>query len=176
MQAGAATADAPQFAENAALGSDVDDYFAYNGGIALSYLGWDIAASFAVVEEPLCLLFTATAVFPPGLCASSNEGDSFNIGVGYSTGPWQLTLSYFVGQEEGLRDFPGLGNQGDEKSRFGRTRRELSDRSWTEYQSRRPSAPRSTTISPGRAATTTASRSSGAFTPDSNCGLRAEFC
>ncbi len=118
LQAGAATADAPQFAENAALGSDVDDYFAYNGGIALSYLGWDIAASFAVVEEPLCLLFTATAVFPPGLCASSNEGDSFNIGVGYSTGPWQLTLSYFVGQEEGLRDFPGLGNQGDEKSRF----------------------------------------------------------
>jgi len=118
LQGGLATANAPNFAENAALESDVDDYFAYNGGIAVSYLGWDVAASFAVVDEPLCLGFTATAVFPPGLCASSNEGKSFNIGAGYSTGPWHITLSYFRGQEEGLRDFPGLGNSGDEESEF----------------------------------------------------------
>ena len=107
-QGGLGWAHAPNNADSAAFGTDVGDYVAYNGGIALSYLGWDVAASFAVVAEPLCLLYVATAA----ICGSSNEGSSFNIGAGYSTGPWQFTLSYFRGAEDGIRDLPGLGHVG----------------------------------------------------------------
>ena len=117
VQAGIATADAANLAESVGF----DDPFAYNGGVAVSFSGFTVAASFAVVDEPLafgCIaasaagtvtLGTFTAIDPAvaASCAESNEGDSFNIGVGYSTGPWDFSLSYFTGQEESLLSIPG---------------------------------------------------------------------
>ena len=102
VQAGIATADASNQADNAGL----DDPFAYNGGLAVSYAGFTVAASFAVIDDELGLSCMGVAV-GMATCASSNEGDSFNIGVGYSTGPWDFSLTYFTGEEEGLTAIPG---------------------------------------------------------------------
>ena len=94
----------------------------------MSFSGFTVAASFAVVDEPLafeCTGATASATasrltgvlgttlvvdFTPAAgtaCLTSNEGESFNIGVGYSTGPWDFSISYFTGQEEGAVASPG---------------------------------------------------------------------
>jgi outer membrane protein OmpU len=108
VQAGIATADASNQADNAGL----DDPFAYNGGLAVSYAGFRAAASFAVIDEPLGLACTGMAV-GTATCPGSNEGDSFNIGVGYSTGPWGFSLTYLTGREEGLTAVPG-----DEENSF----------------------------------------------------------
>jgi outer membrane protein OmpU len=118
VQAGIATADASNQADNAGL----DDPFAYNGGLAVSYAGFKVAASFAVIDEALGLSCGTAEeaegeeeqVYPIGtaFCEGSNEGGSFNIGVGYSTGPWGFSLTYFRGEEEGLTAIPG----GDENS------------------------------------------------------------
>ena len=78
----------------------------------MNYAGFTVAGSFAVVEEPLGFLCSGTAV-GTAVCASSNEGEAFNIGVGYKTGPWDFSLTYFNGQEEGLTAVPG-----DEENEF----------------------------------------------------------
>ena len=108
VQAGIATADASNEADSAGL----DDPFAYNGGLAVSYAGFRAAASFAVIDEPLGLACTGMAV-GTATCPGSNEGDSFNIGVGYSTGPWGFSLTYLTGREEGL-----TAVRGDEENSF----------------------------------------------------------
>ena len=46
-------------------------------------------------------------------CESSNEGESFSIGVAYETGPWGVSATYFNGEEEGL-----IANAGDEDNEF----------------------------------------------------------
>ena len=112
VQAGIATADASNEADSAGL----DDPFAYNGGLAVSYAGFRVAASFAVIDDPLglsCSTATAGAAVGTVNCPGSNEGDSFNIGVGYSTGPWGFSLTYLTGREEGLTAVPG-----DEENSF----------------------------------------------------------
>ena len=82
VQAGIATADAANLAESVGF----DDPFAYNGGVAVSFSGFTVAASFAVVDEPLafgCIaasaagtvtLGTFTAIDPAvaASCAESN--------------------------------------------------------------------------------------------------------
>ncbi len=97
LQAGIATADASNQADNAGL----DDPFAYNGGLAVSYAGFTAAASFAVVDEPLGFLCTGVTI-ATAFCLATNEGESFNVGLGYSTGPWDFSISYFGGEEEGF--------------------------------------------------------------------------
>ena len=139
VQAGVASANASDQADAAGF----DDPLAYNGGIAVSFSGFTIAGSFAVVDEPLAFgcsgasaAGTATiATGPKGMgrvgdddrdgvvkiftpaaataCLSSNEGESFNVGIGYSTGPWDFSLGYFNGREEGLVAIPG-----DEENTF----------------------------------------------------------
>jgi len=113
VQAGLATATASNQADNSGL----DDPFAYNGGIAVSYSGFTVAGSFAVVDEPLGLLCSGTAV-GVAACASSNEGESFNVGIGYSTGPWDFSLTYFQGEEEGFTAASPFGAGGDDENTF----------------------------------------------------------
>ena len=103
VQAGVATAQASNQADDAP--SIGDDPFAYNGGVAVNFSGFTVAASFAVVDDPLGFLCSGTGT--SATCASSNEGESFNIGVGYSTGPWDFSLTYFTGEEEGFTAVSG---------------------------------------------------------------------
>jgi hypothetical protein len=104
VQAGLATAQASNQADNAPeIG---DDPFAYNAGIAVSFSGFTVAGSFAVVDDPLGFLCSGVSV-GTATCASSNEGEAFNVGIGYSTGPWDFSLTYFQGEEEGFTAISG---------------------------------------------------------------------
>ncbi len=115
VQAGLAFAEASNQAKNAV---DIgDDPFAYNGGIAVSYSGFTVAGSFAVVDEPLGFLCSCVSV-GTAACASSNEGEAFNVGIGYSTGPWDFSLTYFNGQEEGFTAASAAGAGGDDENEF----------------------------------------------------------
>lgn len=82
------------FAENhdPADAAALDDPFLWNGGVKVAWGGFSMAAEFAVVEEPMCLFNAA--------CAYSNEGTAYNIGLGYNTGPWGFSVTYFRGEEE----------------------------------------------------------------------------
>ena len=68
----------------------------------------------AVIDEGLALGCTA---FPSSTtaaaCTQSNEGQSYEVGVGYETGPWGFSASFFQGEEEGL-----IANAGDEENTF----------------------------------------------------------
>lgn len=108
VQAGLATANGSNQSDNAGF----DDPFAYNGGLAVSFSGFTVAASFAVITDGLAFQCTGTNLGTAS-CLESNEGDSFNIGVGYSTGPWDFSLSYFTGTEESL-----LSQSGDDENTF----------------------------------------------------------
>ncbi len=105
VQAGVGFADKPDVlgAPNIPGLFEVEDFFTYQGGIAFSYQGFSVAASFAVIEDPLAL--------NTGL--SSNEGSSFVVGVAYETGPWGISATYFHGEEEAIIAFPG-----DEENTF----------------------------------------------------------
>jgi len=103
VQAGIATADAPTYADN----NGFDNFLSYNGGVSLSYQGFTIAGSFARVDEGRALGCTA------GGCTGSTEGTSYNAGIGYSTGPWGFSATYFNGQQEG-----SLANTNDAENQF----------------------------------------------------------
>ena len=93
VTAGVAGASAHTGAEAAGF----DDYLSFNGGLALSAGGFSVAGSFAVVDEGQSQ--AANTV--------STEGRSFNTGIGYSTGPWGFSLTYFNGQVDGPIVTPG---------------------------------------------------------------------
>ncbi len=126
VQTGLGGSTAPDIADSLAAPNDFDDYFMYQGGLALSYQGFSIAGSFAVVDEGMAFLCADTVSAKVGsagvklavaaaaaTCESSNEGESFSIGVAYETGPWGVSATYFNGQEEGL-----IANNGDEENEF----------------------------------------------------------
>jgi hypothetical protein len=114
VQAGVATASAPAIAQaptsKGGTGS-FDDYLAYNGGVLVSFQGFTVAGSFAKISEGLALSCTSNG--SSSVCASSNEGRSYEVGAGYETGPWGFSASYFNGKEEGL-----FANAGDEENEF----------------------------------------------------------
>ncbi len=130
VQGGIGFADAPDVAESVGF----DDYFMYQGGIAFSYQGFSIAGGFAVVDEALafrCTAATAATTLTLGTtagsiaftvpaaaaaCTSSNEGDSFHVGIAYETGPWGISATYFQGEEEGIT--AAAGQPGDEENTF----------------------------------------------------------
>jgi len=115
-QAGIGVADAPNVVDQGTTQASFNDkYLAYNGGLSLSYQGFTAAGSFAVVDQGLafnCAL-GGGGLASSGACTASNEGESYNFGVGYNTGPWAVSATYFNGQEEGL-----IANPGDEENEF----------------------------------------------------------
>ncbi len=126
VQTGIGTSDVPSVAETAGF----DDPLLWQGGLAFSYQGFSVAGGFAVVEDGIaddCAAASAavaqvgagttiSALFVPAAaatCPGSNEGNSFVVGVAYETGPWGVSATYFVGEEEGVR-----ANPGDEENEF----------------------------------------------------------
>ena len=103
LQAGLATASVPGNAEAAGF----DDYFAYNGGVLISYQGFTIAGSFAFIDEGLALGCAGT------VCPQSNEGQAYEVGIGYETGPWGFSASFLQGEEDAI-----IANAGDEENTF----------------------------------------------------------
>jgi hypothetical protein len=104
-QAGYALSTASTVASNA----NVDDYSAFNGGLAVSYQGLSAAASFAIVADGLAFSCTSsgggtftTITSGATVCYQDSEGTAFSAGVGYSTGPYGVSVAYFQSENEGF--------------------------------------------------------------------------
>ncbi len=103
VQAGIATANAPNYASN----NGFDDFLSYNGGISVSFQGFTVAGSFARIDEGRALGCTASG------CTASTQGTSYSAGIGYSTGPWGFSATYFNGKSEAT-----LANASDAENEF----------------------------------------------------------
>mgnify|MGYP001426017387 CR=1 FL=1 len=94
-----AGANAPSAVEAAGY----DDYLAFTGGVGVGVGGISVAANFAKVAEGHAQAGNT----------QSSEGTAFNIGAGYSTGPFGFSITYFHGQEEGI-----VANAGDVENEY----------------------------------------------------------
>jgi len=64
-------------------GSTTDDPEAYAFGLNVGIGGFEVGAAYAKNEN-----------------GSSGDGEGYNLGVGYSAGPWGISLSTFIGEQE----------------------------------------------------------------------------
>lgn len=78
-------------ASNDATGGD--DPSVVSTGMSLGYAGFTVGGSYANQDE-----------------AGANEGQAFDIGASYETGPWGVSITYFEGEAEG-----DTGASGDEE-------------------------------------------------------------
>ncbi|TQV79819.1 porin [Denitrobaculum tricleocarpae] len=69
-------------ASNDAAGGDDPEVF--GAGFAVGYAGFTVGGSYGQQDE-----------------AGENEGQAWDAGVSYETGPWGVSLSYFYGEAEG---------------------------------------------------------------------------
>lgn len=69
---------------NAPSGSDEPE--AYNVGLTLGYAGFEVGGSWAKAKDN----------------NNGNDGDGWNVGVSYTTGPLGVSLNYFTGERDGL--------------------------------------------------------------------------
>ncbi|MEQ8651733.1 MAG: porin [Kiloniellales bacterium] len=79
--------------------SGVDDYQGFNVGANFSYAGVTIGGAYANAFDGQVRTFTdgngVTQV-------SSAEGQSFDVGIAYSAGPWTVGAEYFQGEVDGI--------------------------------------------------------------------------
>jgi hypothetical protein len=75
-----------------------DDYQGINLGANLSYAGVTIGGSYANAFDGQASASTNTRGTTTW---RSSEGQSFNVGIAYSTGPWTVGAQYFQGEVEG---------------------------------------------------------------------------
>ncbi len=77
----------------------VDDYQGFNVGANFSYAGVTIGGAYANAFDGQASSFTdsngATQVF-------TSEGNSWDVGIAYSAGPWTVGAEYFQGEVEGI--------------------------------------------------------------------------
>jgi predicted porin len=76
-------------ASNDATGGD--DPTVYGTGVNLGFAGFTVGGSYSLQED-----------------AGANEGQAFDLGVSYGTGPWGVSLTYFNGEADGAA---GGGNE-----------------------------------------------------------------
>lgn len=84
-------------ASDAADAAGYDDYQAISFGANLSYAGFTVGGSYANELDGA----------PSHAMAGSTEGESFDVGVSYATGPWSVGLTWFEGKSEGAFADPG---------------------------------------------------------------------
>ena len=66
--------------------SNADEPIAYNFGLTVGFGGFSVGGSYAKADDN----------------NNGNDGDGYNIGVAYTTGPLGVSLTYFTGEREGL--------------------------------------------------------------------------
>lgn len=81
-----------------------DDYQGFNVGANISYAGVTIGGAYANAFDGQA----SSVVTGAGSTALvTSEGQSFDVGIAYSAGPWTVGAEYFQGQVEGF--VPGTG-------------------------------------------------------------------
>ena len=84
-------------------GNSVDlgeDFIGYSAGAAVSFGGFEVGGSYAVVTEGVLTQQTSGDV-------STTEGYGFDVGVSYGQGPWSVSGTYFYGEQDSLFDVGG---------------------------------------------------------------------
>jgi outer membrane protein OmpU len=90
-------ADAGFFKNYDTNGNDSGSIMAHNFGLSLGYAGFELAGSYMKVREG-----------NPG--NTTVEGRSWDVGLGYSAGPWTATLAYYNEKNEGAVETIAAGS------------------------------------------------------------------
>ncbi len=106
VSVGYTRAEAPDSLTSIA-GGGVDDYQGFAVGANLSYAGVTVGGAYANAFDGQAGTFTDTA---GGTGVLSTEGQSWDVGIAYSAGPWTVGAEYFQGEVEGV--VPGAGTAG----------------------------------------------------------------
>jgi len=80
--------------------SGADEPIAYNVGLTLGFGGFEVGGSYAKSED------NSTGI----------DGDGYNIGVAYTTGPLGVSLTYFNGEREGTTTAGVTTGQAEQKT------------------------------------------------------------
>ncbi len=80
-----------------ALGGD--DYQGFNVGANLSYAGVTIGGAYANAFDGQASIVSTAA----GPVLNTSEGQSWDVGIAYSAGPWTVGAEYFQGKVEGYK-------------------------------------------------------------------------
>ncbi len=97
ISVGYTRAQAPDSLTSAGLG--IDDYQGFNVGANFSYAGVTIGGAYANAFDGQASTDTDTSGTP---YAISSEGQSFDVGIAYSAGPWTVGAEYFYGEVDGV--------------------------------------------------------------------------
>ncbi|MEO1192700.1 MAG: porin [Pseudomonadota bacterium] len=92
----------------------VDDYQGFNVGASFSYAGVTIGGAYANAFDGQARLV--------GGNVQSTEGQSFDVGIAYSAGPWTVGAGYFQGESEGFESgSTGIVGSGNDNKLFAAT-------------------------------------------------------
>ncbi len=94
-------------------GGGVDDYQGFNVGANLSYAGVTIGGAYAnAFDGQASTIATGCSTCASGEVTSvlSTEGQSWDVGIAYTAGPWTVGAEYFQGEVEGF--VPGTTGDG----------------------------------------------------------------
>ena len=86
------------------------DFLAWSAGGEISWAGFTVGGSYASIEQGRIRVTNPGAV-TGGLAnanvgVSSTEGEGWDVGIAYETGPWGFSFTYFQGVEEGILNIP----------------------------------------------------------------------
>jgi predicted porin len=76
----------------------------YSAGLNLGYRGFTVGGSWALEDSEL-----------PNGADAPTDGQSFDLGVSYSAGPWSLGATWFYSESEGGNIRSGTGNGGEDE-------------------------------------------------------------
>jgi len=86
------------YGKTTSVTANVDDLRVWQGGINLTYAGFTFGGSYANFDEDVTSGATRTA---------TQDGDAWDLGLAYETGPYAVSLTYFSGALEGNNTIAG---------------------------------------------------------------------
>ncbi|MCB9948560.1 MAG: porin [Rhodospirillaceae bacterium] len=81
-----------------------EDFWAWSTGASVSWAGFTVGGSYAKVEEGRLTTVNTAPSTVAGV--SSDEGNGWEVGVAYETGPWQFGVEYYQGVASGVLNIP----------------------------------------------------------------------
>ncbi len=81
-----------------------EDFWAWSTGASITWAGFTIGGSYAKVEEGRLRTVNAASSTIAGV--SSTEGNGWEVGIAYETGPWTFGIQYYQGVEKGVLNIP----------------------------------------------------------------------
>jgi predicted porin len=101
------------------VGGDIDDFNAIHFGLNLGWGGFTFGGGYANILEGDIPGGATTDINNDGVTeavAISRESWGFDVGAAYGQGPWEVSLTYYYGEADGIE---GIGDEAEHQSVLG---------------------------------------------------------